>query len=288
MVTRLSLLGGALRLVAVVAGVASVVPLLQYDAADRSAASSDVALPAAPAQSAEADTLPGNWSLRAGGWYIRVDSAEIDLPTFAQQTASRPRASLAFSISPFDQLIVHHAKAEGFDWRLIAALIFEESRFNPTSESDKGAYGLMQVRPIAAEAVGADRFKAPYDNVQTGVRYLRHLDGMFSEAKGRDRLGLVLAAYNMGPGHVRDAQGLARRFGFDPNRWEDGIDLMLPLLEQPSIYKHLPNGFAKGRDVVAYVQRTIERYHRYQRETPGGPAMDAEALSSSESFGAHG
>lgn len=246
-------------------------------------------LPEAPAHPvvAESPSTPvRGWALRAGGWYIRVEGSGIGIPSFAELTASRPRASLALSISPFDQLIVYHAKAEGFDWRLIAALIFEESRFKPDSRSDKGAIGLMQVRPIAAEAVGAARFKAPDDNVKTGVRYLRQLDGMFREAHGRDRLCLVLAAYNMGPGHVRDAQMLARRYGYDPNRWDDAMDVMLPLLEQPAIHKHLPNGFAKGRDTAAYVERTLRRYERYQHETAA--TLDADALSSSEPAAANG
>lgn len=228
---------------------------------------------------------PRAWALRSGGWYIRVDGTEIAIPTFDEQTAAPPRASLALSLSPFDHLIVHHANAEGFDWRLIAAVIFEESRFDPSSRSDKGAYGLMQVRPIAAEAVGAERFKAPDDNVKTGVRYLRQLDEMFHAAADADRLGLILAAYNVGPGHLRDAQLLARRFGYDPNRWQDGIDLMLPLLEEPAIYEQLPNGFAHGSDTVMYVQRILERYQRYKREMP---ANRAEALSSSSAPSANG
>lgn len=228
---------------------------------------------------------PRAWALRSGGWYIRVDATEIVIPTVDEQTAAPPRASLAVSLSPFDRLIVHHANAEGFDWRLIAAVIFEESRFDPSSRSDKGAVGLMQVRPIAAEAVGADHFKAPDDNVKTGVRYLRQLDEMFHEAAAEERLGLVLAAYNVGPGHVRDAQLLARRFGYDPNRWQDGIDLMLPLLEEPAIYEQLANGFAHGSDTVAYVQRILERYKRYKREMP---AHDAEAVSSTPLASANG
>jgi hypothetical protein len=225
------------------------------------------------------------WSLRTGGWYIRVDGTEIVIPTVDEQTAARPRASLAMTLSPFDHLIAHHANAEGFDWRLIAAVIFEESRFDPSSRSDKGAVGLMQVRPIAAESVGAERFRAPDDNVKTGVRYLRQLDEMFHDARATDRLGLILAAYNVGPGHVRDAQSLARRFGYDPNRWEDGIDLMLPLLEEPAIYEDLPNGFAHGGATVAYVHRVLERFHRYKREVP---ARNAEAVSSSVTESASG
>ena len=288
MVLRPAFFGGTLRLAAVGMGCAAVAILLQRGRAERvsppvleTPATVAAADPAAP-------TPHGTWAVRAGGWYIRVDGAEVGLPSVAELTASRPRASLAVSISPFDQLIVYHAKAEGFDWRLIAALIFEESRFDPNSRSDKGAVGLMQVRPIAAEAVGAGEFKAPYENVQTGVKYLRQLDDMFADAKGRERLGIVLAAYNIGPGHVRDAQALARRFGYDPNRWEDGLDIMLPLLEQPSIYKLLPNGFAKGHDTVAYVQRILDRYQEYRRETGSLLPLVDDALSSSESLSPNG
>src|SRR5207302_1830227 len=83
----------------------------------------------------------------------RTDAGPDPAPV-AELPASPPRRSLPVSISRFDRLIVHHAKAHGFDWRLIAALIFEESRFNPNSRSSKGAVGLMQVRPIAGDAVG--------------------------------------------------------------------------------------------------------------------------------------
>ena len=244
-----------------------------------------VDVPSVVDASAPVALAPRAWSLRSGGWYIRVDETEIVIPSVGEQTAAPRRASLALTLSPFDRLIVHHANAEGFDWRLIAAVIFEESRFDPSSHSDKGAVGLMQVRPIAAEAVGAERFKAPDDNVKTGVRYLRQLDEMFHDAPAADRLGLVLAAYNVGPGHVRDAQLLARRFGYDPNRWEDGIDLMLPLLEEPAIYQELQNGFAHGGDTVAYVQRVLERFQRYKREVP---AHAAEAVSSSATEAASG
>jgi soluble lytic murein transglycosylase-like protein len=292
MLRRPALLSGALRLMAVGMGVAALMIVLQRGQAERPsepiAETSSAPNPEAPPGPPPPEPAPAEWSLRTGGWYIRVDEAEIQIPSLDEQVAARPRASLAMSISPFDHLIVSHAKAEGFDWRLITALVFEESRFNPASRSDKGAYGLMQVRPIAAEAVGADQFKAPDDNVKTGVRYLRQLDKMFSAATGRDRLSLVLAAYNVGPGHVRDAQMLARRFGYDPNRWQDGIDLILPLLEQPAIYEQVPSGFAKGSDTVAYVHRILDRYHRYQRETAGQPAIDADALSSSDTSAANG
>lgn len=280
-----SWLSGALRCGAVGLGTLAIAVVLQQGRAEppqETIAEEPTALLATAAPAAR----PGSWSLQAGGWYIRVDGAEVPIPLVAEMTAAPPRSSLAITISPFDRLIAHHAKAEGFDWRLIAALIFEESRFDPASRSEKGAVGLMQVRPIAAEAVGAVRFHAPADNVQTGVRYLRQLDEAFRTADGRDRLAIILAAYNVGPGHVRDAQALARRFGYDPNRWESALELMLPRLEEPSLYTQLPNGFAKGSDTVAYVARILERYQRYKLQTAA--PTDSDALSSSEAASANG
>jgi len=288
MLKRPAVVSGALRLAAVAVGGAAVAMVLQQGRAERPSeppnqpAITSVMAPPARARAPQ----PRGWSFGADGWYIRVDGVAIDIPSLAQQTASAPRASLARAISPFDRLIEHHAKAEGFDWRLIAALIFEESHFDPTSRSDRGAYGLMQIRPIAAEDVGADRYEAPDDNIKTGVRYLRRLDEMFTDAHGQDRLGLVLAAYNIGPGHVRDAQSLARHFGYSPNRWRDGVDLLLPLLEHPAIHEHLPNGFARGSDTVAYVERILKRYRRYQHET--GESITSNALSSSNAADAQG
>jgi soluble lytic murein transglycosylase-like protein len=279
--------GLAARFLAVMLGVAAVATLVRYRPSVPEMPAPSELSTAAAASTSSAPPSRRLWRLGLDGWFIRVDGAEVAIPTFAELTASRPRASLAWSFSPFDQLIVQHANAEGFDWRLVAALIFEESRFDPNSESDRGAVGLMQVRPIAAEAVGEEASKDPDENIRTGVRYLAQLDDMFSEAHGGNRLGLVLAAYNIGPGHVRDAQALARRFGYDPNRWEDGVDLMLPLLERPAVYASLTNGFGKGSDTVAYVQRILERYERYQREAPAD-RPNPNAVSSSKAASSHG
>jgi soluble lytic murein transglycosylase-like protein len=225
--------------------------------------SSEVAEPAQTPPQAAA----GRWSLRAGGWYISVDGAEVEVPSLAQQTKPRIRIRGPQPLSPYDHLIVYHARAQGLDWRLVAALIYEESRFVPDAVSDRGAYGLMQVRPIAAAAVGSEHFKAPADNIRTGARYLKQLSETFSEAHGRDHLALVLAAYNMGPGHVRDAQQLARRFGYDPNVWHESLALVFPLLEQMPFCARpelLPNGCAQGKATVAYVDRVLQRYDAYR------------------------
>lgn len=270
MLKRPALLSGALRLAAAGVGVCALTMLLRPGQAERLSEAPAIPQSAAPAASLERPAA-GTWSLRSGGWYIQVDGAEVPIPSASEQASACPDRPLP-PISPFDRLIERHAKAEGFDWRLIAALIFEESRFQPASRSDRGAYGLMQVRPIAAQAVGAEHFEAPSDNVQTGIRYLRRLDGLFHKAAPHDRLRLVLAAYNVGPGHVRDAQFLARRFGYDPNRWEGNMAVMLPLLEDPTLCEFLPNGYAKGRQALRYVQRILDRFQRYKERAPTADA----------------
>lgn len=169
--------------------------------------------------------------------------------------------------SPYDHLIAYHAEQAGFDWRLVSALIAVESGFDPAVESEAGAFGLMQVRKEAAEEVGEADFFNPDSNIRTGVRYLKWLEQRFPDAKGRDRLALTLAAYNVGPAHVEDARLLARRFGYDANRWYGSLEHMLPLLEQPAVYEQLANGFARGRDVVEYVERILERFDQHRLAT---------------------
>jgi len=102
---------------------------------------------------------------------------------------------------------------------------------------------------------------------------------MFAGVREVERLPLMLAAYNMGPGHVADAQTLAKRFGFDPLRWYDSMERVLPLLEQPALYEQLPNGYARGRATVKYVRRVLDRYARDRRdpEIVSRPAADQAA-----------
>lgn len=223
---------------------------------------------AVPAKVVSRATRRGNWSVTIDGWYIELDGV-----------AARPEPELdppiieAPLLSPYDGLIGAYAERAGIDWRLIAAVIYEESRFLPTSVSDAGAYGLMQVMPIAAREVGETEYREPEANIRTGVRYLERLQRLYQVDRDRDRQALMLAAYNMGPAHLEDAQTLARRFGYDPLRWDGAMDVMVSLLEEPGIAGHLPNGFAQGRSVVDYVDRVLRRFASYRRTLPPQPPV---------------
>ena len=227
-------------------------------------------LPAAvaPPPPAARAARQGNWSVSIDGWYIELDSvAALPAPALVPPPIEPPL------LSPYDGLIGAYAESAGIDWRLVAAVIYEESRFVATSVSDAGAYGLMQVMPIAAREVGEPEFREPEANIRTGVRYLQHLRRQFQDARDRDREALTLAAYNMGPAHLQDAQALARRFGYDPFRWDGAMDVMVSLLEEPQIAGRLPNGMAQGRSVVDYVDRVLRRFASYRRTLPAQPPV---------------
>lgn len=275
--------GRVLRSATLGAAAVAITLLLQRPWAEQPAEPAPQAQSADSASAEVPTTAQAGWTFRSAGWYIRVDGVEVPPPVPPPPKPVLVQHPVTPSISAFDQVIAIESRAEGFDWRLITALIFEESRFDPTSRSDKGAYGLMQVRPIAAADVGAASFEAPEDNIRTGVRYLRRLDGMFYGAQGRERLSLVLAAYNLGPGHVHDAQLLARQLGYDPDRWSNSMEMVLPLLEWPTIYQRLPNGYAQGRQGVAYVRRILDRYERYLARTAGADAPGARSPSARQS-----
>jgi membrane-bound lytic murein transglycosylase F len=220
----------------------------------------------APQQPPPRAKQPGHWSVMVDGWYIELDSVAVQRLPAVEDAAAVPSL-----LSPYDQLIARYAEAAGLDWRFVAAVIYEESRFDSTSVSDAGAYGLMQVMPVAAREVGEVSFREPEANIRTGVRYLQRLEREYQSARDRDRQALMLAAYNMGPAHVQDAQTLARRFGYDALRWDGAMDVMISLLEEAAVYPNLPNGFARGRSVVGYVDRVLRRYAAYRRDLPAQP-----------------
>lgn len=222
--------------------------------------------------SVETPTTSGErWILGLDGWKIAVDGSELgqlraeDLWSHAKDHWGDP------AMSPYDQWIASYAQAAGLDWELVAAIIAEESNFDPDAVSDRGAVGLMQVRPIAAAQVGEEQFIDPESNIRTGVRYLTYLNDLFADVIAGERLPFVLAAYNMGPAHVQDARELARRLGFDPHRWHGHVARVLPLLELESVYRTLPAGYAQGRNALAYVERVLMRYQQLVLKGRGNP-----------------
>ena len=182
----------------------------------------------------------------------------------------RSDESTVFSnrLSQYDPLIARYAEQAGFDWRLIAALIFEESRFDPKRRSQRGARGLMQVTRIAARQVGVKNFHTLHGNLEAGVKYLRFLLKQFPDGRAQDRLAFALSGYLLGPSRVRAAQQLAQALGYDPDCWKDSVEFVFPLLEDAEYYQRINANFIPGGEAVRYVNAILQRYELYTRYIP--------------------
>jgi len=157
------------------------------------------------------------------------------------------------------------AKKQGFDWRFIAAIIYQESHFNPQARSYTGVEGLMQLTNSTAKEMGIEDRLDPEQSIKGGVRYLKRLYKQFDEAKNPDRLLIALASYNAGRGHILDAQKIAEEEGFDPNSWSS-LEQILPLLRYPKYYKKTNYGYCRGTEPVRYVNRILTYYDILKKE----------------------
>jgi membrane-bound lytic murein transglycosylase F len=228
---------------------------------------------------------------RSGLRKILYEKYFVDARHLRTTANVRESTLLTRRLSRYDHLIVRHAEKAGFDWRLVAALIFEESRFDPKRVSERGAYGLMQITPIAAQEIGMKDYTTPPRNIEAGVKYLQTLSRQFPYGQWRDRLALILASYVIGPGHVEDAQRLALALGYDPHCWAESMEEVLPLLEDPDYRQRTLYGFAQGRHAVQYVNAVLNRYALYSRYIPrtlAPPLVEAQATGHGHAASAAG
>ncbi|MGQ7869615.1 transporter substrate-binding domain-containing protein [Sunxiuqinia sp. sy24] len=172
------------------------------------------------------------------------------------------------NISPFDDLIKETADQSGLDWRFLAAIIYRESRFDPEAESWAGAYGLMQIMPESADLVRMNEFEEPKHNIRVGVRILQWLDKNLKSAvpDSTERVKFVLASYNVGLGHVKDAQRLAKKYNKDPEIWDDNVDYYLLNKSASKFFKDpvVRWGYCRGEEPYNYVNRVLETYRDYK------------------------
>ncbi len=180
--------------------------------------------------------------------------------------AAHQEYSAKGNISPYDEQVQKYAEEYGFDWALIVAQMYQESRFDPMAESWAGARGLMQILPTTGELFGVEDLHGVDTSIETGVRYLAWLHERFeSELTVQDRMWFTLAAYNAGLGHVRDARDLARKMGWNPDRWFNNVERAMLLLSRRSFYQLATHGYARGSETVDYVRKIRNRYNAYVR-----------------------
>ena len=152
-------------------------------------------------------------------------------------------------------------KKTGVPWTLLAAVAYQESKWNRHAVSPTGVRGLMMLTRSTASDLGIQNRLDPAKSISGGARYLSHLHKRVpSEIRMPDRMFMALAAYNVGFGHMKDARLLAERLGKDSTKWED-LKQVLPLLSQKEYYEDLPHRYARGSEPVQYVKR-IRAYRK--------------------------
>lgn len=160
----------------------------------------------------------------------------------------------------WEPLLQDAAQEFGLDWRLLAAISYQESHWNPDARSRTGVRGLMMLTMAAASDVGINNRVDPAQSIYGGAKYFRNLyDRLPERIKGEDRTWLALAAYNVGMGHLEDARKITQSLGGNPDRWVD-VREHLPLLAKRSYYKYTRHGYARGWEPVTYV-RNIRNFY---------------------------
>ena len=170
-------------------------------------------------------------------------------------------------ISPYDTLIRARASELGWDWKLLASQVYQESRFNPEATAWTGARGLMQLMPATGEEMNVQNPYDPDESLRAGVRYLKQLSTYFLDVPDSlQRIKFTLAAYNCGLGHVQDAQRLAKEQGLDPNCWDRNTDQMILGLSYPKNYNSdaVRYGYLRGVEPYRYVRQIFDRYSHYE------------------------
>ena len=172
-------------------------------------------------------------------------------------------------ISAYDKIIQKHAQEINWDWRLLAALIYKESRFDPSAKSWTGATGLMQLLPAIGREYGAQNLDDPKQNIEAGVRYLQWLEDYWDKYidDWNVRLKFILASYNVGIGHVEDARRLAEKYGRNPDKWDNNVAYyMLRLSDQKFFSQDVVEfGYCRGIEPYKYVEEILNIYSQYQK-----------------------
>jgi membrane-bound lytic murein transglycosylase F len=170
-------------------------------------------------------------------------------------------------ISVYDELIQENAKTLGWDWRLLAAVVYKESAFDTTALSYAGAQGLLQLMPVTLERFGVTNPNDPVESLRGGVKYLQYLDKFWLERvpETNERIKFILASYNIGQGHVEDAWRLTLKYRKNTQNWQE-VANFLNLKSDPKYYRDpvVKSGYAKGHIAVNYVRDVLGLFQSYK------------------------
>ncbi len=173
------------------------------------------------------------------------------------------------TVLPRYRELFQNAQVEtGIDWRLLAALSYQESQWRPLATSSTGVRGMMMLTEETADLLGVSNRLDPAQSIPAGAKYLSDLrDALPPSINEADRIWMALAAYNVGMGHLNAARYIAKTQQVDPNSWY-AMKKVLPLLEKPQFYNRLKSGKGRGGEAVMMTENIrmyTEIMNRYER-----------------------
>ena len=173
------------------------------------------------------------------------------------------RGMIAENVSPYDDILKEYADGLGWDWRMLAAVVYQESKFSINSCSHRGAKGLMQVMPRTAMKYGIYDLSDPEKNIEAGTEHLKRLQRMYrNEGMSQEELiKFTLASYNAGEGRISDCRSLAASMSMDDTRWDDIVNV-IPLMREDSILDNeaVKHGKFQGHETIAYIDNIMDIY----------------------------
>jgi membrane-bound lytic murein transglycosylase F len=197
-----------------------------------------------------------------------VQESSGDTRPFAYEESREFQAHVNDRLPQFRGWFEAAAAQSGIDWRLLAAVGYQESKWDPRAASDEGAVGVMMLTADTAQAMGIKDRTDPAQSIDAGARYLAQVREMIPDRIAEpDRTWLTIAAYNVGFGHLEDARIIAQAHGKNPDSWAD-VREQLPLLAQERWYDRAKRGYARGWEPVQFVDR-IQRYLTLLEWQPG-------------------
>jgi len=170
-------------------------------------------------------------------------------------------------LSPFDAIMKAEAAKYDFDWRLLGAIIYHESKFNPKAHAFGGAYGLMQFMPGTGPKFGVYPNSTPEVQIRGGMKYIAKIQALWVDVpNAEERNKFILASYNAGSGHIKDAQKLAAKHGLNPKVWDNNVEKMAQNLGKHEYYTDpiVTSGSFRGSFTCRYVRAINARYVTYK------------------------
>ncbi len=181
-------------------------------------------------------------------------------------------ARVSTRLSKYKNFFIDAANKNDIEPSLLAAQSYQESHWDRKAKSPTGVRGIMMLTQPVAKSLGVTNRLNAEQNIYAGAKFLAKMKKMVNDVEEPDRSWLALAAYNIGRGHFRDAQSLAKKLNKNPDRWAE-MKQILPLLSQKKYYKDLRYGYARGSDRVGYVTR-IRNYDELLHQHFGKKEFD--------------